>query len=176
MLTLTWMEWKNRIARGRNDFLSLSVEQGSDRSLSLKLLLCLEMMLCSGFSMIDRRLVSTRHSVQFHVCLSHQFVQTRGVLLLYAASTYHHHVEEGADHNSPTEHLQQPFADVEGCQPSDEVQSALSSPAQSIRVDSPVQFVIQLLFLVFVCLYHLHTVTSDCHRLQVRPGPPKVHH
>ncbi|KAI3367271.1 hypothetical protein L3Q82_008317 [Scortum barcoo] len=36
------------VAWGRNDLLSLSVEQDSDNSLSLKLLLCLEMALCSG--------------------------------------------------------------------------------------------------------------------------------
>ncbi|KAI3355890.1 hypothetical protein L3Q82_004434 [Scortum barcoo] len=39
---------KSRMAWGRNDLLSLSVEQDSDNSLSLKLLLCLEMVLCSG--------------------------------------------------------------------------------------------------------------------------------
>ncbi|KAI3367244.1 hypothetical protein L3Q82_008297 [Scortum barcoo] len=39
---------KSRMAWGRNDLLSLSVEQDSDNSLSLKLLLCLEMALCSG--------------------------------------------------------------------------------------------------------------------------------
>ncbi|KAI3353869.1 hypothetical protein L3Q82_005076 [Scortum barcoo] len=42
--TVSW----SRMAWGRNDLLSLSVEQDSDNSLSLKLLLCLEMVLCSG--------------------------------------------------------------------------------------------------------------------------------
>ena len=44
----------------------MAVEQDSDSSLSLKLLLCLDMMLCSGcsgLSMIDRSLLSIRHSV-----------------------------------------------------------------------------------------------------------------
>ncbi|KAI3369380.1 hypothetical protein L3Q82_007614 [Scortum barcoo] len=41
-------ELESRMAWGRNDLLSLSVEQDSDNSLSLKLLLCLEMALCSG--------------------------------------------------------------------------------------------------------------------------------
>ncbi|KAI3359260.1 hypothetical protein L3Q82_002779 [Scortum barcoo] len=41
-------EVPSRMAWGRNDLLSLSVEQDSDNSLSLKLLLCLEMALCSG--------------------------------------------------------------------------------------------------------------------------------
>uniref|UniRef100_A0A8C4SJS2 SRCR domain-containing protein n=1 Tax=Erpetoichthys calabaricus TaxID=27687 RepID=A0A8C4SJS2_ERPCA len=50
-----------RIVWGRNDLLNLSVEQDSDSSLSLKLLFCLEMTLfsgCSGFSIIDRSLLS----------------------------------------------------------------------------------------------------------------------
>ncbi|KAG2466449.1 NUD12 pyrophosphatase, partial [Polypterus senegalus] len=57
---------KSRIVWGRNNHLSLSVEQDSDSSLSLKLLLCLEMILfsgCSGFSMIDRSLLSAHRSV-----------------------------------------------------------------------------------------------------------------
>ncbi|KAG2471295.1 VPS29 protein, partial [Polypterus senegalus] len=61
MLTFTppMVELKSRIVWG---LLSLSVEQDGDSSLSLKLLLCLEMILFSGFSMIDRSLLSARRS------------------------------------------------------------------------------------------------------------------
>lgn len=56
---------KSRMAWGRNDFFSLSVEQDNDSSLSLKLLLCLEMALCSGWcglSMMDSSLFRVRLS------------------------------------------------------------------------------------------------------------------
>ncbi|KAG2465399.1 TRI16 protein, partial [Polypterus senegalus] len=49
------VELKSRIVWGRNDLLSLSVEQDGNSSLSLKLLLCLEIILfsgCSGLSII----------------------------------------------------------------------------------------------------------------------------
>lgn len=59
---------------------------------------------------------------------------------------------------------------------SEEVQTALSFPAQSICVGSPVQFIIQLHSHVFVGVYHLHTVSFDENRLGVQPGSPKVHH
>ncbi|KAI3369276.1 hypothetical protein L3Q82_007527 [Scortum barcoo] len=75
------------------------------------------------------------------------------------------------------EDLQQLLADVEGRQPSEEVQTALSFlTAQSVCVGSPVQFIIQLHSQVFVGVYHLHTVPFDDDRLWVRPGSPKVHH
>ncbi|KAL0199359.1 hypothetical protein M9458_007899, partial [Cirrhinus mrigala] len=51
------VELKSRIAWGRNDLLNLN--------LLLKLLLCLEMILCSGcsgLSMIDKSLLNTRRS------------------------------------------------------------------------------------------------------------------
>ncbi|KAG2460024.1 SPX3 protein, partial [Polypterus senegalus] len=60
----SFIHW-SRIVWGRNDLLSLSVEQDSDSSLLLKLLLCLEMILfsgCSGLSIIDRSLLSTCRS------------------------------------------------------------------------------------------------------------------
>ena len=53
------------MVQGRDNLLSLSVEQESDNNLSLKLLLCLEMALCCGWfglSMIDRS--------HFRVCCS----------------------------------------------------------------------------------------------------------
>ena len=56
---------KSRMAKGTNDFLSLSVRDGSDNSLSLKELLCLEMVLCRGWwglSKMDKNLVRVLRS------------------------------------------------------------------------------------------------------------------
>ncbi|KAI3359884.1 hypothetical protein L3Q82_014240 [Scortum barcoo] len=54
-------------------------------------------------------------------------------------------LQEGARYHRLVEDLQQLLADVEGRQPSEEVQAALSFPAQSVAcVGSPVQFIIQL--------------------------------
>lgn len=51
---------KSHMVCGRNNLLSLSVD--SDNSLPPKLLLCVEMVLCSGLTIIDRSLLSTHHS------------------------------------------------------------------------------------------------------------------
>ncbi|KAI3363176.1 hypothetical protein L3Q82_011545, partial [Scortum barcoo] len=59
-------------------------------------------------------------------------------------------IQEGARYHRLVEDLQQLLADVEGRQPSEEVQAALSFPAQSVCVGSPVQFIIQLHSQVFV--------------------------
>lgn len=107
---------------GRNDFLSLFVKQESDNSLSLKLLLCLEMALCSewfGLSLMDRS----------------QFIVTE-VWLSSTAPT--------------TEPAFLTSADAEGRQTSEEVQTALSFPARSLCVGSPVHLIIQLNTQVFV--------------------------
>lgn len=52
---------------------------------------------------------------------------------------------------------------------------ALSSPAQSISESSLVQSIIHLCSQVFAGFTN-STVSVDGHRLQLRPGPPKVHH
>lgn len=49
---------------------------------------------------------------------------------------------------------------------------ALSFPAQSLLVGSPVQSIIQL---VFVYMHHLHTVTFNDERFWARPGSPNDH-
>lgn len=63
MFPSSQMELKSHVSLGMNNLLSL--EQENDISVSLKLLLCLEMMLwsgCSGLSRIDRSLLSTHHA------------------------------------------------------------------------------------------------------------------
>ncbi|KAK3523131.1 hypothetical protein QTP86_020215, partial [Hemibagrus guttatus] len=91
----------------------------------------------SGLSMIDRSLLSI-HLSATDVPLSSTEPTIEPAILTslsrHEASFFLMLPPQHTRHNSLTEHLQQLFADVEGCKPSKEVQPALSSPAQSIRL------------------------------------------
>lgn len=143
------------------------MKQDTDKSLQLKLLLCLQMMLCSGLCILDRSLLSACHSTT-DVRLPSSMPTTDPAFLpslsRHEVTTFFMLPPSIPPHNSLIKHQQQLFADVEGCQPSEDVKSALSSPAQNICVGSPVQFVIQLHSQVFVVILKIREMT--CHTLQ----------
>ncbi len=88
---------------------------------------------------LSYRCQGVQFSTNYWSSLPHQFVQSRGVRPLNAASPAHHSIEENAGDDSLIEHLWQILTDVKRPQPLQEVESALSIP---FRVWGPVQSVV----------------------------------
>src|SRR4029434_9502464 len=64
----------------------------------------------------------------------HQPVQSPRIPLLYAASPAHHSIKEDAGNNRLVKHVQEFVADIEGPQPPQEVEPALTLLVQCINV------------------------------------------
>src|SRR4029434_5267929 len=84
---------------------------------------------------------SIRHcceAVQFGAnncsCPSHQPVQSPRIPLLYAASPAHHSIKEDAGNHRLVKHAQEFVADIEGPQPPQEVEPALTLLVDCINV------------------------------------------
>ena len=56
-----------------------------------------------------------------------------------------------------------------------EVESALSLPVDSLSVTFPVQSVVKVNTQVSVALHHLHLFSQDGNGVQLSPGPPEIY-
>ena len=117
------------MALGTKDLLSLSVEHDNDRSLPLNMLVCPLGVVCSGWWTLSK-IVSNL----LRVLLSATVVRQSCIPLLYAASPAHHSIKKDAGNNRLIEHAQEFAADIEGPQPPQEVEPALTLFVDCINV------------------------------------------
>ena len=128
---------------GTKDLLNLSVLQGSEMSLSSHL---------SCHDAVEGVQLAAYHRTGHF----HKFVQAPRVFVCSAASPADNSIEQCILNDSVIKHTQHITADIEGPEPFQEDETALSLPVHCIYVGRPLQFIVQYHPRVFVGLESLY--------------------